>query len=314
MQLFVELTADRSRCARRARRERGALAAVVHQRRRAVRVDVVHRVGGHAGVGERLLHRLDRPVAVGRRVGDAIAAQRIAVAGQLGVDVRAASARGSHSSSTRKPAPSPSRKPLRVASNGRLARVRRVVVGRERAEQAEPGQPDRVEHRIETAGEHEIGPAAAHHLERRADGLSARGAGGVHRRWRNRGCRKRRPSSARPALVWLRQKAIGSSAGDVVEQPLRIELAVADAVVVHFSSSLNGTPIMPAPTQSPSAPRSRRSDGCRRRGAPPRRPRARRRASGAANLRSLRSSIAAARRNSLLRRRCASRSRWRRTG
>ena len=36
----------------------------------------------------------------------------------------------SHSSSTTKPAPSPSRKPLRVASNGRLARCGVVVVGR----------------------------------------------------------------------------------------------------------------------------------------------------------------------------------------
>ena len=45
--------------------DRRALAAVVHRRRGAVRVQVVHLVEPRAGVGERLAHRLDRPVADG---------------------------------------------------------------------------------------------------------------------------------------------------------------------------------------------------------------------------------------------------------
>src|SRR5215471_16347293 len=69
--------------------DRSALALVVHESRGAVRVDVIDTLDRRAGIRERLPHRLDRPVAVGWRVGDAIARQRIAVAGKLGIYVRA---------------------------------------------------------------------------------------------------------------------------------------------------------------------------------------------------------------------------------
>ena len=53
-------------------RRRG-LAAVVHSRRRPVRVQVVDVRRRGAGVRERGAHRLDRPVAVRRRIGDPVA-------------------------------------------------------------------------------------------------------------------------------------------------------------------------------------------------------------------------------------------------
>ena len=123
MTLFVELTATRFAPAPNTALTAGALAAVVHRRRGAVRVQVVDLVEPRAGVAERLPHRLDRPVARWMRVGDAIARQRVAVARELGVDARAAPARRLPIPRARgSPAPSPSTKPLRVASNGRLAR------------------------------------------------------------------------------------------------------------------------------------------------------------------------------------------------
>ena len=93
MTLLVELTATRFASAPNTASHRGALAAVVHRRRGAVRVQVVHLLEPRAGVAERLAHRLDRPVARRMRVGDAVAPERVAVAGQLGVDPRAAPAR-----------------------------------------------------------------------------------------------------------------------------------------------------------------------------------------------------------------------------
>ncbi len=73
IELLVELTATSARPVAEHRVDRRALAAVVHVGRRAVRVDVVDVVRRGAGIGERGAHRLDRAVAVGRRIGDAIA-------------------------------------------------------------------------------------------------------------------------------------------------------------------------------------------------------------------------------------------------
>ena len=47
----------------------------------------------------------------------------------------------SHSSSTTKPAPSPSRKPLRVASNGRLARCGVSLSGDSADSRQKPAMP-----------------------------------------------------------------------------------------------------------------------------------------------------------------------------
>ena len=58
-----------------------------------MRVQVIDIRRRRSGVRERGTHRLDRPVAIRWRIGDPVARQRIAVAGELGVDSRAAAAR-----------------------------------------------------------------------------------------------------------------------------------------------------------------------------------------------------------------------------
>mgnify|MGYP002841062123 CR=1 FL=1 len=59
--------------------------------------------------------------------------------------------------------------------------LRGIVVGRKRPEKTEPGNSNRVEHRVESARQHEVAVTAAHHLQGRPDRLSAGGAGGYRR-------------------------------------------------------------------------------------------------------------------------------------
>ena len=82
-------------------------------------------------------------------------------------------------------------KPSRSRSNGRLARVRLVVAGRERGQEVEAGHAEGVDHAVRAAREHHVGVAPADHLVGFADRLRAGGAGGqavgVHARGRRRG-------------------------------------------------------------------------------------------------------------------------------
>ena len=122
---------------------RGGLATVVHRCGRPVRVEVVDLIQRRASIVERLPHRLNRPIARGMRIGDAVAAQRITLAGQFGVDVSTAP---------------PGRLPLfeheesgTLAQNeaiatgveGSAGALRRIVVRRDGIEQAKTGQADR---------------------------------------------------------------------------------------------------------------------------------------------------------------------------
>ena len=52
-------------------------------------IDIVHRFRSNAGIGHCLLHGLDGAIAGGMRIGDAITAQTVAIARQLGVDMGA---------------------------------------------------------------------------------------------------------------------------------------------------------------------------------------------------------------------------------
>ena len=147
-----------------------------------MRVHVVDVGGRRVRVGERPAHRLDRPVAGRVRVGDPVRGERVAVAGQLRVDPRAARDRvleGLEHEEARALAQH------EAVAGGveRAARARgRVVVRRDGAQQAETGEPHRAHHRVEAPRERVVDRAAADQLHRRADGLPARRAGGVHAR------------------------------------------------------------------------------------------------------------------------------------
>ncbi len=157
----------------------------------------------------------------------------------------------SHSSSTTKPAPSPSRKPLRVASNGRLARSGVSLSVDTRRQQAEAGEADRADHRVEAAGQRAVDGAAANELQRRADRLAARRARGVHRRRVAANAEAAREQrEARRALAAAEHERVGgggcrSAAGAASSSPSGAEWRCTSA------RSSKSTPIMPVPTAQP---------------------------------------------------------------
>ena len=195
----------------------------------------------------------------------------------------------SHSSSTTKPAPSPSRKPLRVASNGRLARSGVSLSVDTRRQQAEAREADRADHRVEAAGEHAVDVAAADQLQRRADRLPARRARRVHRRRvaaDAEAARQQREPVGRLAAA-ERERIVGRGVG---QQPARHrarrrqrEWRMDCREIVEVDAHHAG-----ADRASPALAVFRRRARCPRRATPPRRPRARTRCERLANLRSLR--------------------------
>ena len=84
-------------------------------------VDIVDLVAADARVFERHAHRALRPLPLRRRLGEVVGVARRTVAGDLGVDLRAAPPRPRERSRTSTPLPSPQTKPSRPRSNGRLA-------------------------------------------------------------------------------------------------------------------------------------------------------------------------------------------------
>ena len=80
-------------------------------------------------------------------------------------------------SSTSTPAASARTKPSRSASNGRLARCGLVVAARERPHRVERRQADARDRRLRTAGDHDVGVAAADDLGAFAQRVAGRGAG-----------------------------------------------------------------------------------------------------------------------------------------
>ncbi len=145
-------------------------------------VDVIDVGRRGSGIAQRRAHRLDRPVAVGRRIGDAVRRQRIAVSCKLGVNVRAAASRGFPFLENQKSRAFTQDKPIARRIERPACRLRRIVVRRHCRQQAKAREADRADHRVESARKREIDTAATDQLQRRADRLSSRGAGRMHRR------------------------------------------------------------------------------------------------------------------------------------
>ena len=167
-QLIDMLAEHRMRC--------DTLAAVVHRCRRTVRVEIVDVGGNGAGVRDCCAHRLDWTVAVGRRVSDPIARQRIAVAGKLGVDAGAAPARRFPFLQHDKARALAQQKAVAREVERTARAFGRFVVGRQCGEKTEAGNSDRADHRVEAAGQRVVRGAAADQLERSTERLPARRA------------------------------------------------------------------------------------------------------------------------------------------
>ena len=199
----------------------------------------------------RLLHRLDRAVAVRRRIGDAIAAQGISVAGKLGVNFRAAFHGGIPIFQNQKSRAFAEDKTVARQIERTARALRRFVVRRKRAEQAKTGQADGIEHRIVAADEHEIAQAAPHGLERGADGLTAGSARGVN------GCgvaanpkMMREQSERGVRLAAAKRDRVGGKIPDS-SSPSELNSPSGAQNLWTFFSSSKVKPIMPAPTLKP---------------------------------------------------------------
>jgi hypothetical protein len=141
----------------------------------AVGVDVADAAGGLVltpglrGIFKRPPDRQRRALGLGLR--DVVGVGRHAKADDLGIDVRAAGERASSGSSTSMAAPSPSVMPSRSAENGRheVGETTRIEShARRKPKVSGASYPPAIA----------AGACRAHHLEREADGVRARGAGG----------------------------------------------------------------------------------------------------------------------------------------
>src|SRR5262249_22047347 len=118
--------------------DRGAFAAIVHQRGGAVRIDVIHIFWRGTRVREGLLHRLDRTVARRMRVGDAVARERVAVASEFRVDPRSPLARGFPLLEDEEAGTFPEDEAVAGCVERTARALGRLVIGWNGAEQAEP--------------------------------------------------------------------------------------------------------------------------------------------------------------------------------
>ena len=211
---------------------RRALAAVVHWRRSAVGIDVVDVTRSSACIRKGGAHRLDRAVAVGRRIGDAIRRKRVAIARELGIDVRAAAPRRFPLLENDEARALTQYKAVSCCIERAAGTLRGVIVGGHRREQAESGQPHRTDHRIESARQRIVDTASADQLERGADGLTAGCAGGVHRRRvaadSEAPREKREPRGRLAAAEHHRVRR-----GRVAKQTFGMELTVGRRMAVH---------------------------------------------------------------------------------
>ena len=144
-----------------------------------MRVDVVDLFGLDAGVAQGVAHDAIGAVAVLGRRGDVKGVAAHAVAHDLGDDRarRAALARSS-SSRISMPAPSPTTKPSRCLSHGRLAFSGSSLRVESARMAAKPPMPMAQIGSLGAAADHHVGVAALDDLERIADGVGAGGAGG----------------------------------------------------------------------------------------------------------------------------------------
>ncbi len=157
-----------------------------------------------------------------------------------------------HSSRTRKPAPSPSRKPLRVASNGRLARCGVSLSGDSAREEAESRDADRADHRVEATGERAVDRAAADQLQRRCRAPGRRTRTPCAPTSRSRGCRSggcRSDNAGRRLAAAEHQRIVGAPDRTAARSGCSSPSPALCACVT--ARSTNSDVIIPAPTAQP---------------------------------------------------------------
>src|SRR5262245_37475024 len=113
------------------------------------------------------------------RVGDAIAAERVAVAGEFGVNPRATLACCVPVLKHEEAGAFTENKAVPRGIERAACSFGSVVVGGERSQQAKGSDTGRVQHRVEASGEDVVGEAAAHGLERGTERLAAGRTGGM---------------------------------------------------------------------------------------------------------------------------------------
>ena len=199
----------------------------------------------------------------------------------------------SHASRTRKPAPSPRTKPLRVASKGRLARSGVSLSGERAPSRQKLARPIGLIIESKPPGEDVVGRAAPDQLHapsRRPDCRRRRRCGP---RWRSRGSRsggaggpaRRRSGCGRRPADRIAKPSVSSRSGWKSPSGAQWRCTspeLAEPQARHCR----------CPPRRPSASRRRPPAGSRHRATPPRPRRGAKRCERLANLRSLRSSIA----------------------
>ena len=146
-----------------------------------MRVDVVHFVRFHAAGGERHAHRVDGAAALWVGGGEVVGVAGGAVAGQLGVDARAALLGVLQLFQHQHAGALADHEPVAAAverAAGLLGGV--VVAGADRLQSAETGHRQRRDRRLGTAAQDHVGGAVLDPAVRLADGVVGGGAGGHH--------------------------------------------------------------------------------------------------------------------------------------
>ena len=174
---FVDETASRLRVVAEDPLDRDRLDLVAVRRRRAVRVDVRDLVRVRAGVTERVAHDAERAVAVLRRRGDVVRVAGHPVAGDLGVDRRAARLRVGQvlEDQDARALAEDEAVPVLVPGPRRGRRV--VVARRERAHRREAADRERRDDRLGAARDHRVRVAPADDVRGVADRVGGRRAG-----------------------------------------------------------------------------------------------------------------------------------------
>src|SRR3974390_1155043 len=114
-------------------------------------IDIVDRVSSKAGVGKRLLYGLDRAFTRRMGIGNAITAQRVAIAGQLRGNVSASRAGGLPFFEHEKAGAFAENKTIARGVERAAGVSRHVVVRGQRSQQAKAGQAKGMKHRVVAA-------------------------------------------------------------------------------------------------------------------------------------------------------------------
>ena len=113
-------------------------------------------------------------------IGDAIAAERVPVTGQLGIDPRPAPAGRVPRFEDEQAGTFAEDEAVARGVEGAAGSLGRLVVRREGTQQTKTRQADRVDHGVEPPGEDVVGRAAPDQFHGHPDCLTPRGAGRVN--------------------------------------------------------------------------------------------------------------------------------------